>query len=184
MTLDILSIAFETVVALLLALMIFYCMRLNRRLDQMRARESEMLGLIEQFNTAAVRAETTVQTLKTVGADSERSLRAHVDRAQALRDDLMFMLDRGESIAAKVETARVAMAGNAVPSMETEVGGRPDIRPDIRVAAVNDHINRTGPNKPELNKNDPYKSSPAETGRASQSERELALAILSSKGGK
>lgn len=184
MTLDILSVAFEVLVALLLALMIFYCMRLNRRLDQMRARESEMLSLIQQFDSAAVRAETTVQTLKTVGAESERSLRAHVDRAQALRDDLMFMLDRGESVAAKVETVSLAVVGNAGAAVNTDAGGRPDFRPGIRVAAVNDDINQTGLNKPDVNQSGAYKPRQAETGRASRSERELALAILSSKGAK
>lgn len=173
MTLGTLSMVFEGLVSLLLAVMIFYSLRLNRQLTQMRQRETEMQRLIDQFNRAAAQAEGSVEKLRTVGTESERSLRACVDKAQSLRDDLMFMLDRGDAVAAKVELARSATAGRPSPCMPTATTQRPE----IRVAASNDDRDR---------RDSSGQPNPArETSRAtSQSERELAMAILSSRGAK
>ena len=126
LTIGTLSLVFETAVAVLLAVMIIFAIKLNRRLGQMREREAQMRSLIEDFNNAAVRAQDSAANLKAVGNEAERSLRGLVDRAQALRDELMFMIDRGDRLGAKIDKSvstknrgsslKVAPAKTAVPA--------------------------------------------------------------------
>jgi hypothetical protein len=102
MTFAVLSLIFEAAVSALLVAVIIYAVKLNQRLGGLRERESELQDLITRFNEASRRAEASAATLRSVGTEAERSLRVMVDRAQALRDDLSYLIQRGERVADKV----------------------------------------------------------------------------------
>ena len=112
------SLLFDTLVAVLMAAMIFYSIRLNRRISALRDQESALSEMIDQFGQAAARAEASAAHLKSVGTEAERSLRAAVEKAQALRDDLVFMIDRGTGVADGVERSLHAARGAASPAPE------------------------------------------------------------------
>jgi hypothetical protein len=97
MTASTLSLVFEALVAILLLVMIFYAARLNQRLAGLRAHEAELQDGIARFGDATARAEASAGRLKTAGAEAERSVRAAVDRAQAIRDELIFLIDRADA---------------------------------------------------------------------------------------
>ncbi|MFQ5618931.1 MAG: DUF6468 domain-containing protein [Rhodospirillales bacterium] len=99
------SLALDVLVAVLLVITIGYAMVLNRRLGRLRRDKSELEKLAATFGQATARAEESIGTLKKT-ADA---LKERIDNAQALRDDLAFLIDRGGSAADRLEeTVRAA----------------------------------------------------------------------------
>jgi hypothetical protein len=96
MSVSTLSLAFEALVAALLVVMIFYAARLNHRLAGLRAQEAELRDGIARFGEATARAEASAGRLKSAGAEAERGVRAAVDRAHAVRDELAFLIERAD----------------------------------------------------------------------------------------
>jgi hypothetical protein len=110
------SLFLDVVVALLLVATIVYAAMLNRRLSGLRSNKAELEALIHSFGEACARAEAGVKTLRTATDEATR-LQAYLDRSQALRDDLSFLLDRGSNLADRLE--------GGVRSARTEVQSRP-----------------------------------------------------------
>lgn len=99
------SLALDVLVAVLLVITIGYAMVLNRRLGRLRRDKSELEKLAATFGQATARAEESIGRLKKT-ADA---LKERIDNAQALRDDLAFLIDRGGSAADRLEeTVRAA----------------------------------------------------------------------------
>ncbi len=99
------SLALDVLVAVLLVITIGYAMVLNRRLGRLRRDKSELEKLAATFGRATERAEESIGKLKKT-ADA---LKERIDNAQALRDDLAFLIDRGGSAADRLEeTVRAA----------------------------------------------------------------------------
>jgi len=134
------SLFLDVIVAILLVTTIVYAAMLNRRLSGLRSNKAELEALIHSFGEACARAEAGVKTLRSATDEATR-LQAYLDRSQALRDDLSFLLDRGSSLAdrleggvrsARTETAPRPMAGEPEPapgrfgrSLRGEPAGRP-----------------------------------------------------------
>ena len=89
------SLILDIVVAVLLVATIAYAFLLNRRLAGLRRDKRELESLAATFGQATIRAEESIAKLKfTVSTLNDR-----VDRAEALRDDLAFLVDRGSRAA-------------------------------------------------------------------------------------
>lgn len=100
-----LSLVLDIVVAALLVVTISYAVVLNRRLGALRRDKSELKKLIASFGEATVRAEESIGKLK----NTADSLHQSTDKAQTLRDDLIFLIDRGGTAADRLEeTVRAA----------------------------------------------------------------------------
>jgi hypothetical protein len=88
---------------MLLVVTIGYAFILNRRLVTFRKDRAEMEALAKSFAEATAKAEASVQKLRgstdKVGASLDESLEA----ARSLRDDLAFLIDRGSSLADRLE---------------------------------------------------------------------------------
>ena len=96
------SVVLDGLVAVLLAAVIYYAVRLNRGLEGLRQGKAELGSLIARFDAAAAHAEQSVARLGEAGAESGRALRAAIAEAQSLRDELAFMLERGGKIAENI----------------------------------------------------------------------------------
>jgi hypothetical protein len=96
------SIAIDVAVAGLLVAAIVYATRLNRTLDSLREGKSELAVLIGRFDEAAAHAERSVARLGQSTAEQGKVLNAAISEAQALRDELAFMLERGDSVADRI----------------------------------------------------------------------------------
>ena len=107
------SLILDIVIAVLLVATIAYAFLLNRRLAGLRRDKRELESLAATFGQATIRAEESIAKLKfTVSTLNDR-----VDRAEALRDDLAFLVDRGSRAADQLEEAiRRARKAGAVPS--------------------------------------------------------------------
>ena len=100
-----LTFVLEIIGATLLAVMIVYAVRLNRRLSTLQDDKAEFERLLLNFTESTSRAETSVARLKASATDTAQSLQDSVTRAQALRDELAFMVDRADELANRLEGA-------------------------------------------------------------------------------
>ena len=81
----------DVIIVVLLVLTITYAVRLNQRLGQLRKDKDELMQLAKTFAEATVKAEVGIKSLKI----SSEALQNDVEKAEALRDDLAYLVDRG-----------------------------------------------------------------------------------------
>ena len=111
------KIILDLLVSVLLVATIGYAVMLNQRLTQLRKNRDDLAKIIVSFNEATVRAESSIPKLRKAADDAGQSLQDRVEKAQSLRDDLAFMIERADTMANRLE--------NAVRSARTEVKGGP-----------------------------------------------------------
>jgi hypothetical protein len=104
------GLVFDILLAVLLTATIVYAAVLNKKLTQLRDSREEMEKLIGEFSQATAKAEESLRELKERAAASGEELEtrvAHVDKqletARGLADDLSFMVEKGGSIADRLE---------------------------------------------------------------------------------
>lgn len=107
------KILLDLLVSILLIATIGYAVMLNQRLTQLRKNRDDLSKIIVSFNEATVRAETAIPKLRKAAEDAGQSLQERVEKAQSLRDDLAFMIERADTMANRLE--------NGVRSARTEV---------------------------------------------------------------
>lgn len=104
----------DIAVVVLLVPTIIFAVILNNRLSILRRNREELARLIAAFNEATVRAESGIPRLKKTSEEATKTLQEKVERAQVLRDDLAFMIERAEGMAARLEgTVRDARSEGA-----------------------------------------------------------------------
>ena len=103
----------DLIIALLLVATIGYAITLNNRLTALRRNRDQMAKIIASFNEATVRAESSIPKLRRAADEASGGLLERVEKAQSLRDDLAFMIERADTMANRLE--------NAVRSARTEV---------------------------------------------------------------
>lgn len=110
-----LAVILDLMLTVLLGVTIAYAFVLNRRLRSLREGETEMRTLIEGFNSAADQAQRNLVQIKTMAKEAARGpanpnwasvqerLNQDIDKAQSLRDDLSYLLERAEGAADRME---------------------------------------------------------------------------------
>ena len=94
-----LSLALDLLVSGLLAVTICYAMVLNKKLSTLRRDKAELEKMAASFNAATVKAEKSIKNLKNTADD----MGGRIEKAHSLRDDLMFLTERGSTLADKLE---------------------------------------------------------------------------------
>ncbi len=95
----------DVIVAILLAATIGYAVMLNTRLNQLRKNRDDLVKLVSAFNDATARAEAGIPKLKRAAEEAGSGLQERVEKAQSLRDDLAFMIERADAMANRLEGA-------------------------------------------------------------------------------
>ena len=111
-----LSLILDIVIVVLLVPTILFAWVLNSRLADLRRNRDELARLIATFNDATQRAESGIPKLRRAADDAARGLQDRVEKAQTLRDDLAFMVDRAESTLGRMEKSGKGRASAAAPS--------------------------------------------------------------------
>lgn len=99
------SLILNGVVAALLVAMIVYAIRLNSCLEVLRKGKEEFGTFIADFDKSVVSAEAALAQLKEASGESGNELKHLVGKAQALSDDLSFLMERGADMADRLEGA-------------------------------------------------------------------------------
>jgi len=95
------TLILDVVLIAFLAVTIGYAVVLNRKLTALRRNKTELERLAATFAQATLKAEDSIGRVKT-GAET---LHERVNKAQGLRDDLAFLIDRANSTADRLEGA-------------------------------------------------------------------------------
>ncbi len=99
------NLVLDIIVSILLAATIFATVTVNRRLNQLRESRDDLPRLLGAFNDATVRAEAGIPKLRRAAEEASVIVQERVEKAQLLRDDLAFMVERADSIANRLEDA-------------------------------------------------------------------------------
>ena len=167
------SILLDGLLAALLVTTITYAAILNRKLKQLRVGEAEMKGLLKEFNLSAAKAEANLGQIKAMASETQAgrggqgardsavelaALRQQMDRGQGLKDDLAFLIDRGEAIADR-------LVGAISQAREAARPGAP-----VNLSAV--PLTPPAPSAP---------AKPLRAGASSVAERELLKALRAAR---
>lgn len=104
MTMTALQWGFELALALLLAATLWYAVRLERRLGVLRRDNAALEALVAGFNEATTRAEASTARLRAAAEGAGKQVAEQVEGAGRLRDDLLFLLERGEQLADRLDS--------------------------------------------------------------------------------
>jgi hypothetical protein len=127
-----LSLFADAVVAALLIATISYAAVLNARLGVLRNDRVKLEELVNGLTVAAQRAEAGITGLKEVSEDGGQRLAKKIEQAQTLRDDLTYLLERGGSIADRLEgTIRARREGAKPEAVERKREARLDPGPRV-----------------------------------------------------
>lgn len=113
------GLVIDLIVIALLAATIFYALRLERRLANVRDTQTALGDVIRELNSTAARAEAGIQGLKAAATSSGQALDDRIKRARSLADELGLLLQAGDRLGQRIESARPQPAARA-PSRAIE----------------------------------------------------------------
>jgi hypothetical protein len=87
----------------LLAATLFHAVRLERALGVLKRDRSALEALVATFNASTRAAESGVERLRAATEGSGRQIQRQIDTATTLKDDLTFLVQRGEGLADRLD---------------------------------------------------------------------------------
>lgn len=179
-----LSLVMDIVIATLLAVTIFYAIRLSKHLDDFRSNRSAMERLIRDLSSQITRAQEGVTHLDDAARASGQELRKLIEKATGITDELEIMTESGNKLAERLDNLASRnrdIADNMTHSAAklTYPGSRPP--PMTAEKPKKKEIEET-PAKSFFSIRDPDFRESAEDDGLSQSERQLAAALRRKKG--
>ncbi len=94
---------------------LFHAVRLERALGALKRDRSALEALVGTFNDSTRAAESGIERLRVATDGAGRQIQRQIETATALKDDLTFLVQRGEGLADRMdELVRAARPGLAV----------------------------------------------------------------------
>lgn len=103
----------DAIIAVLLVATIVYAAILERKLSALRAAKQEMASLITRFGESTRRAESGLAEIRQTAEETGRTLQQAVDKGNSLADDLVFLVERGDAVAGRLERGTTKRQGRA-----------------------------------------------------------------------
>lgn len=135
---------FELIINLLVIILLIptliYAYRLNKNLSILRQNQSSLAKLVQSLNEATIKAENSIPKLKTATQSTSGELKEVVDSAKTLKDDLMFINERADNLADRLENVihnsrSLPENQTAAPDKENKKAKKSDSSPlDISVS--------------------------------------------------
>lgn len=102
------SVVIDCILIVLLGVAIGYAIVVNRKLDALRTASADMERLSSAFAESTARTEEGLSRLKVAARTTEEDRQ----RAEKLNDDLRYLIERGDGLADRLETAVRATRGS------------------------------------------------------------------------
>ena len=118
------SLMIDIFVAILLMSAIGYGMILNRRIVALRRDQANLERLAVSFHEATSRAEASVGNLKKAANSASQVLNEGIDDAVRIREDLNFLIERGQKLGDQLESS-VRGAESSAPSSKNRLSTKP-----------------------------------------------------------
>ena len=87
----------------LLSVTLFHAVRLERALGVLKRDRTALQGLVDEFNASTRAAEQGIDGLRAATEGAGRVLLRQIETAKAQQDDLVFMVERAERLADRLE---------------------------------------------------------------------------------
>jgi hypothetical protein len=100
-----LSILLDALIVALLVVTIVYAVILNRRMGALRDQRTEFEKLLAGFDESTKRAEASVKNLKSSAEQQMKAMQQPLQRAEAMRDELAFIVRRADELADRLSNA-------------------------------------------------------------------------------
>lgn len=110
---EIFKLVLDLLIIGLLAAAIYYGVRLERQLATLRASHTDMQRYTQDFARDVSRAEAGIKNLKQVARDSGDDMEKLLEQCRIMGDELRFVIDRADHLAAKIGNAPVRQAAEA-----------------------------------------------------------------------
>jgi hypothetical protein len=94
----------EAVLVLLLAATLFHALRLERALGVLKRDRAVLEDLVASFNASTRQAEAGIEQLRVAADGAGRQMARQIDTVVRLKDDLVFLLERGETLADRLDS--------------------------------------------------------------------------------
>ncbi|HET9019663.1 MAG TPA: DUF6468 domain-containing protein [Acetobacteraceae bacterium] len=123
--------ALDLVLIVLLAATLFHALRLERALGVLKRDRAALEDLVAGFNTGTQQAEQGIARLREAADGAGRQIAKQLEAAQGLRDDLRFMIERGGTLADRLDgSVRAARtrAAEMPPSPSLPANAEPRMR--------------------------------------------------------
>jgi hypothetical protein len=83
---------------------IYFAIRLERQLKALRESRADMARYTLEFARDVGRAEVSIKNLKQISREAGDDLEKLLGQSRAMRDELKFIIDRADTLSAKVST--------------------------------------------------------------------------------
>lgn len=93
----------DVLLVVLLTATLFHAIRLERALGVLKRDRAALEELVASFNASTHAAETGVERLHAAADGSGRQIQRQIDAAITLKDDLTFLVQRGEGLADRLD---------------------------------------------------------------------------------
>lgn len=93
----------ELILVGMLAVTLFHAVRLERALGVLKRDRATLESLVTGFNTSTRQAEQGVERLRAAADGAGRQIARQAEAATALKDDLTFLMERGEKLADRLD---------------------------------------------------------------------------------
>lgn len=113
-----LSLFSDLVLIGLLGTGIFYAVKLTRQLSEIRANHAAMERFVAEFNATVLRAEAGIRGLKNASRQSGDDLESLIEKGHALRDELQFLVESADQLAARLSEKASTLSRTAAPAEE------------------------------------------------------------------
>jgi hypothetical protein len=140
----------------------------------LRADRDQFETVISALQEASARAEAGIAQLKAAADQSGRHLQQKVELGQALREDLAYMIDRGNGLADRLESA-IRLGRDDARGAPAEPSEAPPATPGNRLRELLRRIDAAAP--PETSTAAADGVEPRITGFPSRAERDLRRAL-------
>ncbi len=139
----------DILLVVLLTATLFHAIRLERALGVLKRDRAELETLVATFNASTRAAESGIERLRESTDGAGRQIQRQIDTATTLKEDLTFMVQRGEGLADRldelVRSARPTVAVADQPASRVPYTHRDTPREMPRDMPREDHDMRDEP---------------------------------------
>lgn len=120
-----LALVLDIVLICLLLATIVYAMVLHRRLTMLRSEKEGLEVFLDRMSQATAKADASLRGIRQTAEEAQGMLNEPVVRAQALRDELLFLIERADGTAERLAGATSGKLQTAAPPQEAAPARKP-----------------------------------------------------------
>lgn len=104
----------ETLVAILLAVTIGYCVVLNERLKRLHSDRDELRQMVADLVSATTLADAAIKELKATAIEADLTLTARLEEAERFGVELAYHVNAGQSVLERIARITTAVRNSKV----------------------------------------------------------------------